>query len=65
MLVILQLNETNNEESLDECAYLLDMAIMLGDKLLKVHENADPIEVLPEAAKIVSSFLGKKYSIVM
>lgn len=55
------MNEKNNEELLDECAYLIDMAIMLGDKLLKLHENAEAIEVLPEAAKIISSYIGKKY----
>lgn len=54
--VIILLSQTQTEETLNECAYIMDLAIMLGDRLLK----EDKSEILQEtAAMIVKSFPGK------
>lgn len=45
-------SENTNLEILEECAYLLDMGIMLGAGITRQVE--EPVEVLAEAAKIIS-----------
>lgn len=45
-------------EVLEECAYLLDMGIMLGERILHTTVEGDTVEVLSKAAEVVSRCLG-------
>lgn len=49
----------SSQEGLQECAYLLDMGIMLGDRIFKKVEGEEEteVEVLPKAAQMISSCL--------
>lgn len=56
VLNLLAEDEASNEV-LDECAYLLDMGIMLGDRIIMKTEEEEDVEVLSKAAQIISSCL--------
>uniref|UniRef100_A0A336MB97 CSON013086 protein n=1 Tax=Culicoides sonorensis TaxID=179676 RepID=A0A336MB97_CULSO len=56
VLCLLKNNDENTSEVLGECAYLLDMAIMLGDTITS-KINGDKIQVLPKAARLISNCL--------